>query len=429
MPTVTITGAAGTNVVQTLQVTTAATAQIAQLAANNISTLFGSGGFTDANINSGFYPTIPTVGSIGQATQAASGTLTVFNIPTNVQALTINNSGDTFASNSRFAGSETILSGTGNLNFTDNGASTRFITGGGSNTITETSLSSDALITGDGRTIVGLNSAGQTTVTGTGASADTIFGSASVASGLTYNSATGASVFINPRAANVTVFGAAGAGTETVFGGSDAITGKITVVDGTGLFAGGINGGNTLGSSTVGSTTLIGGGAGDVLTSKGIGDKLVAGAGAETLIGTNSAGGDVFFGSTSGSSLSYGSQSIGDTFFTAPTTQTGTAPALALLDFIDMHTTAQSVTIRNLNTTVSNTIAVGFDGAGANYATVGDFITGVDKVVLNTSVVGGSYTLSTGTLGGTLSYTNLQVGGGLVTFYNATLTTNDIIKI
>lgn len=431
MPTVTITGAAGTNVVSSLQVTTASTAALAQTAANNVSALFTSG-FGQVNINGGVSTGALIVGSIGGTTDTNAGSISVLNIPNNVQSLLINNTGATTASNSRFVGNETVIAGTGNLTFTDNGASTTIITGGGTNAITFSANSTNASFTSDGVNTLNVNtSSGATSVFGTSTSSDTIIGTASTTGGITYTSAAGAKAFINPGAANVTVFGAGGAGTETVFGGAsvNSFSGKLTVTDGTGYFQGGTAGGNVIGSSTVGSTTLIGGGSGDVLTAKGLSDKLVAGAGAATLDGSSSLGGDFFFASSTGAALMYGSRAIGDTFFTNNSTVAGVGFTGS---FIDLHTGPNSQ-LRGLNNNVSGTVAVGFSGSGANFASVGDFVSGTDKVVLNTSAVGSSFTLANGTVagaGGSIAYTNLVTSNGsTITFYNATLTNTDIIKI
>ncbi len=434
MPYVTITGAAGTGVVQTLVVTSAATQAMAQAAANNINAALLAQNYTDVNINSVSNPSGFVVGSLGQTAQGGSATLTALNIPNNVQSLTINNSGNTVASNNRFIGSETVLSGNGNLTFTDNGSSTAIITGGGNNTITFSNSSANGFFVGDGNNTINVNAAaGSTSVFGTAASSDTIVGSASGPSSIVYTSAAGASAFINPLLSNVTVFGANGAGTETVYGsGANAFTGRLTVTDGTGLFAGGTAGNNLLGSSTVGSTTLIGGGSGDQLVAKGAKDILIAASGAETLDGSNSAGGDFFFAGTNGTALMYAGKNVGDTFYTNTTTLQGSASALALNTFIDLHSGPNTL-LRSLNTSVSSTIAVGFSNLGQNYATVGDFISNLDKVVLNTSVVGSSYSLTYGTVAGgsgPVGYTNLQTSNNsLITFYNATLTTSDIVKV
>lgn len=434
MPQATLAGGSttGPNAVITIQNNSSQAQVAAQTAFNNISALLGQG-FSDININAGAPPTGLIVGSVGGTSDTNSGTINLGTLGANVQALTINNTGSTTAANSKYVGNESIVSGTGNLTFTDSGASTVIVTGGGTNTITFGSGSTNASFSGDGANTLTVNTTGgATSVFGTSASSDTIIGSsATLAGGITYTSAASAKAFINPGAANVTVFGAAGAGTETVFGGAsvNSFSGKLTVTDGTGYFQGGTAGGNQLGSSTVGSTTLIGGGSGDVLTAKGISDKLIAGAGMATLDGSNSAGGDFFFASSNGASLMYGGKSVGDTFFTNNSTVMGAGYTGS---FIDLHTGPNSQ-LRGLNSNVPGTVAVGFSGSGANFATVGDFVSGVDKLVLNTAVTGSSFTLTSGTLigsSGPVAYTNVQTSNGsLITVYNAVVTNNDVIKI
>lgn len=430
MTSVTVTGATGTNVVSSILVTSLQTQLMAQMAANNISALF-SQGYGQTDISNGVTTSAPIVGSIGDTSDAAVGAKTVLLIPSNVQALTINNLNSTTASNTAASTNQTIISGVGNLTFTDYGNLTQIFTGGGANAITFETLSSNASFLGDGANTLYINTQiGTTSIFGTSASTDTIIGSANVGGGITYTSAGGSTVFINPGAANVTVFGAAGAGIETVFGGSSTnnFTGRLTVTDGTGYFQGGTAGTNMIGSSTVGSTTLIGGGSGDMLVSKGMNDILVAGSGSATLDGSRSAGGSSLFASADGSSLQYGGISKGDTFYTNNSTVAGTGFTGS---FFDLHT-GPNAAFQNLNTTVSNTVAVGFDNPGANYAAVGDFISGLDKIVLNTAVVGSSYTFSNGYVqgsNGAIFYTNLTTSNGsVITVYNTALTDNDIIK-
>lgn len=431
MTSVTVTGATGTHIVQSIQVTSLQTQLTAQMAANNISALFGQG-YGQADISNGVMPSTPIVGSIGDANDSDVGTKTVLLIPSNVQAVTINNLNNTTISNTSASVNQTVISGIGNLTFTDSGDATQIFTGGGTNAITFSTSSFNASFVGDGTNTLDVNAqVGTTSIFGTAASTDTIIGSASVTGGITYTSAAGSRVFINPGAANVTVLGASGAGVETVFGGSftNDFTGRLTVRDGSGYFQGGTAGANMIGSSTIGSTTLIGGGNGDLITSNGVNDILVAASGSATLDGSRSSGGDFLFASSNGSSLQYGGISQGDTFYTNNSTVTG---AGFTGSFFDLHT-APNATFQNLNTTVSNTVAVGFSGSGANYASIGDFISGVDKIVLKTAVVGSTYTLSTGTLersSGTISYTNLTTSNGsVITFYNAGPTSSDIIKI
>ncbi len=429
MPTVTVSGASGAGVVTSLTTTTASTAAIAQSAFNSISGLFSN--FGQANINAGTVPGGQIVGSLGGTAQGNYGTLTA-TIPSNVIALTINNTGATSVTNTRFVGSETVLAGAGTLTFTDNASSTSIVTGGGNNTITFSQYSQNGTFVGDGTNTINVNAAtGASSIYGTAASADTIVGSAS-GSGIVYTSATGSTAFINPLASNVTVFGAGGTGSTTVFGGvGNQGTGRLTVTDGTGLFQGGTAGKNMLGSSSIGGTTLMGGGGGDVLQSKGANDLLKAGGlGSSTLDSSYSVGGDTLMGSSSGASLIYASQTIGDTIYTTNSTFAGVG---FVGEFIQLHTGPNSL-LRSLNASVSSTIigGGGVGNSGAQFATMGDFISGVDKLLLVTSVVG-TASLTTGSIAtgnGPLLYSNVTTSNGsLFTFYNTTLTQNDIKTI
>lgn len=423
MPQATITGG---NTVTAITVTSNEALATAQSNFDNIASLL-NGGFTGTDITTGVTTTAPIVGSIIGNTAVNLGTLN-----NNVQALTIDNTATTIVGNSRFIGNESVLASGGGLTFTDSGGSTSIVVGGGNNIVNFGTYSTNATFTGDGSNMLNLYTAsGATSVFGTSASSDTIMGSANVASSVTYTSSAHATMFINPSAANVTVFGASGAGTTTVFGGSSAtpFSGRLTVVDGTGYFQGGLAGNNVIGSSNVGSTTLIGGGGNDVLTSKGMHDVLVAGGGTATLDGSHSVGGNVFFASSTGTSLMYGGDTVGDTFFTNNSTVVGVGYTGS---FINLHTGPNSQ-LRGLNSNVPGTVAVGFSGAGANYTTIGDFISGVDKLVLNVAVTGSNYTLTNGTMtgGGTpLIYTNVQTSNGsLITIYNATVVASDIVKV
>jgi len=84
--------------------------------------------------------------------------------------------------------------------------------------------------------------------------------------------------FINGNGSNVTLFGGAGAATLAGGAGSDTVAGA------TGLIEAGTGGGSMLFGSTVpGATTLIGGGAGDFLSSGARNTLMIAGRGNETL--------------------------------------------------------------------------------------------------------------------------------------------------
>lgn len=425
MPTVTITGASGVGVVNFINVTTASTAALAQAAADNISSLFG--GIGQANVNTGYSGGTQVVGSIGSTSQGSAGNLSP-TLNSNVVALTINNSDNTTASNSRFTGGETVLSGTGNLTFTDNASGTYIITGGGTNAITFNTNSTNGTFLGDGSNTINVNAVGgATSVFGTAGSSDTIQGGAN--SNLVYTSATGARAFINPGSSNITVFGAGGVGSTTVFGGASTPgTGRLTVTDGTGFFSGGTAGTNIMGSSSVGGTTLIGGGNNDVLSSKGVGDFVkAAGIGVSTLDASYSKGSVTLQGSSGGASLIYASQTQGDTILTTNSTYDSGS---FIGEFVQLHTGPNSL-FRSLNNTVSSTV-IGGGGAGntgVQHATFGDFISGLDKLLLVSSVVGNYYGMVSGSYGPGAGqvYTNVQTANGSVfTFYNTTLTANDI---
>jgi hypothetical protein len=236
------------------------------------------------------------------------------------------------------------------------------------------------------------------TVMGTSASSDTITGAPGSTGALVYKDG-GGTALINPTAGNVTVFGGSG-GTQTVFGGSTPFTGSLTVVKGTGLFVGGTAGNNLIGASTVGGSTLIGGGANDTLRAGGQGDILVGGGGLSTLDGSGSAGGDILVASSSAPTYMFGSRSVGDVFFFSNSTVSGVGFKGS---FIAAHTSPNG-TIDNLNNNVSNTFAI---GSGAEFGTVYDFISGVDKVsisgaqgsvnIISPTVTGGQYVLYTST--------------------------------
>lgn len=425
MPTVTISGATGSQVVNFINFTTASTAAIAQAAANNISSLFP--GVGQANVNAGYAGGSQIVGSIGNTSQGSAGNLSPA-LNSNVVALTVNNNDTTTASNLRFTGGETVLAGTGNLVFTDNAAGTFIITGGGTNAITFATNSANGTFLGDGANTINVNAiGGATSVFGTAGSTDTIQGGAS--SNIVYTSTAGARAFINPNSSNVTVFGAGGAGSTTVFGGASTPgTGRLTVTDGTGLFQGGTAGTNIMSSSSVGGTTLIGGGNNDVLSSKGVGDFVkAAGIGVSTLDASYSKGSVTLQGSSGGASLMYASQTLGDTVLTTSSTIDGGG---FVGEFVNLHTGPNSL-FRSLNNTVSSTVlgGGGVGNTGLQHATFGDFISGLDKVLLVSSVVGNYYGMVTGSYGPGAGqvYTNVQTANGSVfTFYNTTLTASDI---
>jgi hypothetical protein len=125
----------------------------------------------------------------------------------------------------------------------------------------------------------------------------------------------------------------------------------------------------------------------------------------------------------------YGSTSIGDTFFL---NQSSISVPGILGSFIDMHTSPGTSSIRNLNENVSNVLDIGFSGTGANFGSVGDFISGLDHIVLKSSSTG-SYTINSGYINGSngvIPYSTLQTqNGSTLTFYNTTLSCGDVSSV
>jgi hypothetical protein len=324
----------------------------------------------------------------------ASSTLGVIVNNTDPQTITL--SGD----------NQTLYAGIGTLTINATGASDSIVSGGGNNVIDFTSTSTNGQFLGDGSNWVSINSAsGTTTVLATPSTVDTITGGSGSA-GIKYVSAAGAFALIDPGAHNATVVGTAG-GTEvvSVFGGL-AFTGHLTVIDGSGTLQGGSAGGNIMGTSSLsGGTELIGGGAGDVLTSYGISDTIIAGLGVETLQGAGVLGGEVFDPSSS----------------TATVSGTGSYTGLAVKgSFIDLHLAGTS---QILGDTVVGTIT----GGAAQFATIADFEHGNDKLQLSVS---STYTIATGTASGGGVYSTVTTSNGSVfTFLGVTVNNNDIIKI
>jgi len=379
----------------------------AQALVNGISTING-GSQVSGNTLSLTNPistTTPVVVGIGGTTPTNAGTITG-SLSANVVAVVINNTSPTTLSTSQYGGNESIVGGNGGLTLTDNSFFSTVNVGGGTNS--DIMQGAGDSFTGDGSNTITLNAANRgaaDSVTGTSGSSDTIVGSTGSTVGLVYtDGGSGSTALINPTAGNVTIVG--GSGSETVFGSAAALgggvvtakafTGTLTVTNGTGYFAGGSGGSNVLGSSTLGGTTLVGGGSGDVLTSKGAKDLLVAGTGNETLNASGSAGGVNMFGNAAGATLMYGSASQGDNFWLANSTVAGTG---FLGAFVALHTAPNSA-INSLNSNVSNNVNIGGMsstlGAGGTDASVYDFISGVDKVnVFNTNGATASLTYFT----------------------------------
>jgi len=337
-------------------------------------------------------------------TPATDVAQTVPALPNSVTAVLVENSSPTTMNNQVGASGQTIFSSTGGLTFDDVGSSDTIIAGGGVNNITFDVGSQNNYYMGDCINQINVNStvaSSTATIIGTASSIDTITGSTVSGANIYYQSASGSEAFIDPGAHNATVIGTAG-GTETVsvFGGV-AFTGSLSVIDGHGYFQGGSAGGNIMASSTLGSTTLVGGGANDVLTSNARGDYLIAGLGAETLQSAASATGGVrFFASPDGTT----------TIFMHPT-----IPGAA-----------------GCNSVVGGNPNVPGWANGVENATVWDFVSGTDKLVLESSVVGASATIGGGNsvVGGqSVAYSTVTTSNGSVfTFMGITIQSGDIIS-
>jgi hypothetical protein len=197
--------------------------------------------------------------------------------------------------------------------------------------------------------------------------------------------ALGGGAFINPGAGDATVFGNVGGGTATVFGGSfggataEAFTGKLTVVEGRGVFFGGSAGGNLMSTAVeAGAATLVGGGSGDLLISQGAGHVLIAGAGAETLSGFSveaSVGGASFFAG-GGNATIFGNSGGGNAF--------GLGAGVSQVDGRNEAALATA----GLGDGAANIFYVTAAAGGGHV--VGDFIAGFDRfdLALTTAVTG-----------------------------------------
>jgi hypothetical protein len=427
----TVPGATGT-VVQVIPQASSSNTSTAQTLVANVGSLATAGlasysTFTQSAIPT---PSAPTIASVGSSTPVSLGAQNLGTLTPNVVAVLINNTDRTSFTNTQFNNNQAIVSGTGGLVATDNGANTNVNVGGGSNTVTFSATSQNGTFSGDGTNVITVASkSGVVTVAGSTASADTVIGAGSA--GIVVTQMSGSQAYVNGGAGNITIVGSAGA-TQTVFGGQQVIsdgkggtttvnggafTGSLSVIGGQGYFKGGTSGGNSMQSGTAGSTTLVGGGTGDVLSSYGTADILIgAGAGLSTLDGSNSAGGNVFWAGTNGASNMYGSKSVGDTFYLSTSTVNGVGYKGS---FLSLHTGPNSA-LYNLNKTVTNTVNVGaFGSTGVQNVAIADFITGVD--VLNIGASQGTLTFANIFTG--LSFAGVQITtqtGSVITLYNNT---------
>ena len=391
----------------------------AQRAQLNVTTLKTNSVANAALAAIGGDPTASTT-IIGGANPGGYGAMSV-SVPATIAGIVINNTDPTAVTLPADGNGQVVYAGIGITTITAAGANDTIVAGGGFNTINFSNTSTNSVFLGDGQNVVNVNTAGgATTIFGTSASSDTILGGSSGSStsgGIYYVSAAGSMALIDPGAHNATVIGTAG-GKETVsvFGGL-AFTGKLTLTDGTGYFQGGSNGGNSMASSSVGGTTLIGGGQGDVLESFGKGDILKAGTGLETLAGAGSLGGDQFWASTS-----VATDILGASTLTGASQYVG---ASIKGSFIDMHLNGAS---QALGSTVEGTVSAA--PGSAQFATISDFISGTDKLVLNVQSGSSAVTIGTGTTvigGNAVTYSTVTTSNGSVfTFLGTTVTTHDI---
>jgi hypothetical protein len=307
--------------------------------------------------------TVTGATTIVSGAQSANTAVTISSIASTLFGIVVENMHSTTISNVGGPNNETIYSGIGGLVFSDYNSSDTIVAGGGTNKITFTEGSKNGLFAGDGYNTVNVNSTvsgSANTIVGTSSSSDTIIGSTvSGGAGIVYQSSSLASAFIDPGAHNATVIGAPNSNeTVSVFGGGPAFTGSLTVISGNGYFQGGSAGHNVMASDTVGSTTMIGGGAGDVITSNGQDDVLYAGTGSETLQSAGSLGGVAFY---------------------VPSVSSSGATTL-----INMH----------INSGAGSNSVIGASSVVSENIVVNDFVSGTDKLVLHSSayteVVSGS---------------------------------------
>lgn len=394
MADVTIPGT-GVGTVNEIIVTTTATSSILQNAAQAIASLIAAN-VTTGNATGVTGNVWPEILSIGGRVPGGYGPMTVSGIGSNVRGVLINDTDAVVASNATMTSQETVIAGIGNLTFTDNGSNDQIFVGGGTNNITFNTYSYDSAFEGDGSNQITVNAAqGTTTIFGTAGSSDTIVGG-SGSGGIYYVETAGSMALITPNSHNVTVVGTAAGGATSIFGTN--FTGSLYVSGGTGTFTGGTNTSNpagttnALGSSAAGGTTLIGGGAGDVLTSLGVGDVMRAGLGAETLNGAGALGGGSIYGSAFGSQVIFAGSTTGDVIYTTNSTTSGsyTSGGNTITftgEFINLHT-APGGQIDGNGVTGRNTIMGGAVGNGVQNATINDFISGTDKLVLTSAVTG-----------------------------------------
>jgi len=208
-----------------------------------------------------------------------------------------------------------------------------------------------------------------------------------------------------------------GAGGFKTLNVTTTFTGSLKANGIQGYAEGGSGGSNKISANTNGTSTLVGGGSGDTLVAGGAGDQLVARArgGQATLDGSQTAGGVNMWADvngtnrTSGTVVMFGSQSQADNFYLSTSTLTGSSGGTSFTgSLIKLHHDANGTL---LNSNVKNNIDVGVFNNLSQFATVTDFISGVDKLIVGqgqgavTTAVSGSNTIVTTAQGSTITLT------------------------
>ncbi len=445
MASPTVPGGGTTTGSNQITTTSSATLALAQSIINTIGTISAANTVTSTTVPSSVTsPSTPTPIAIGGTTPVSLGVVNVGVVSANVTAVLINNTGTTTLTNTSASTNQSVVGGSGSVNFTDAGTGTTVVVGGGSNAVTFSSTSSGAKFVGDGTNTIAISATtGTTTIQGTGSSVDSI--SATSKGNVSYTATAGATAIVQATSGNVTVVGAVGA-TQTVFGGSgatiisdgnggfktinaSAFTGTLTATNVTGYAEGGTGGKNVITGNSTGASTLVGGGSGDTLVAGGAGDNIVARArgGNTTIDGSQAAGGinewaDVNGNNTnSGAVTMYGSKSVADNFYLSTSTVAGTTNGVAFKgSLVTLHHASDNTTV--LNTNVANKIDVGVFNNFAQFATVTDFISGTDKLVIGQ----GQGTVSIASSGTTFSVTTAS--GSTITV-QGTISLTDITRI
>ncbi len=391
-------------------------------------------------------PSTPTVLEVGGSAPVALGDVNLGTLNANVSAVLINNTGVTTLSNTSSSLNQRIVGGAGGIVLTDAGTSTQVVVGGGTNAVTLDATSTNATFTGDGtNTVIVGAMGGTTTIQGTGASVDSI--QATGSGNVFYVASSGAATILQATSGNVTIVGAAGA-TQTVFGGdgttilsdgagglktitTQAFTGSLSARGVSGYAEGGLAGNNTLSGNAAGASTLVGGGSGDTLVAGGAGDQLVARAhgGTTVLDGSQANGGVSLWADVNGRDMSsgavtmYGSKSVADNFYLSTSTVTGTTNGVTFEgSLVSLHTGSNGAVMNAGAGIVQNSINVGVFNNFAQFATVTDFVSGADKLVVGQGQ--GSFSIaSSGD-----AFTVTTASGSVITV-QGTIAATDIVRI